>query len=162
MFNFSRDQRIGHEGERWVYRQLQKHGYHPALDPDWLAQGYDMVVSGLPVEVKFARKTYRRRKNARGFYIDYDRWQWFIHDTSLQQQDWILILVAEDDKGDRYPFVLPGSVVGERNQVQLTSHPTQYSGWLKKWLGRWDVIDYIAKQTYQNGGPLFHELGQAA
>lgn len=159
MYSFSQTQAIGHEGEKWAYNALVKHGY----EPQWMAcfehAGCDMKVRDLPIEVKLANPTKRKRKryNRTGLEIVtwYDRWQWLVSATSHNQEDWILLLIVNDRAGDRYPYIVPGGMVLNRRHIQITSHPTQYNGWLSPWLNNWQVIDYLADKVYQNGGPLF-------
>lgn len=147
-----KDQIFGHAGEQWAFNQLAARGYHPRFDPDFNAPGRDLIVYGLPVEVKIARPTLRC---VHGKWRK--RWQWFIHPTTAQLGEYALVLIAEDSQGKRYPYVVPGSAVGNRSQVQLTSHPDKYSGWIAKYLHRWDTIDYLAHEVYANQGPLFDE-----
>lgn len=160
MYSFSRNQRVGAEGEKWVIEQLQARGYDAKFDPDFYNEGYDIIVNGLPTEIKFAHQTRRKRvwTNRIGVVLEnwYDRWQWQIHPTSHRLTDWLLILVA-DVNGDRYPYIVPGGIVLDRTHIQLTSHPNKYRGWLAAWLNRWEIIDYLANGVYQNGGPLFEE-----
>lgn len=157
MHNFSQSQAIGHRAERLVYMELQARNYHPQYYPNFNQEGCDLRVNGLPVEVKFAHKTRRYCKGKR-----YHRWQWCIHPTSQKiHGDWLLILVAQTRPLENWFYVLPGSVAGDRTQIQLTSHPKKYSGWLSEWLNRWDVITYLSNGVYQNGGPLFHQWGVA-
>jgi len=150
----SQDQIFGHAGERWAFDQLVDRGYHPRFDPDFYAPGRDIVVDGLPVEVKIARPT---QQPVRGKFRK--RWQWFIHPTTHQIGEYALILIAEDSTGKRHAYIVPGSAVGTRTQIQLTSHPDKYRGWIAKFKNRWDTIEYLAREVYANQGPLFDEWG---
>lgn len=165
MFNFSAHQRIGHKGEKWAFHELKARGYEVKFDPDFCREGYDLVVNGLPTEIKFAHQTWRKRKrvNRNGLVTEhwYPRWQWQIHPTSRRLTDWLLILVA-DVEGQRYTYVVPGAMVSNRTHIQLTSPPTKYTGWLAQWLNRWEIIEYLANGVYRNGGPLFHEWERIA
>lgn len=164
MYSFSQTQIIGFNGEQWVLDQLAARGYDVRFDPDFRNEGYDLVVNGLPTEVKFAHPTKRKRTtiNRAGVVNElwYDRWQWHIHPTSHRLTDWLLILVAEDRQEDKYPFIVPGGVVLDRVHIQLTSHPTKYNGWLAQFLNQWQMIDYLANGVYRNGGPLFYEWSE--
>lgn len=158
---YSRDQALGLHGERWAIQELSDRG-HTVTVPDFSAPNCDLICDGLCVEVKYARPTTRlyRGKSRNIFYT---RWQWNIHQTAqAMQHDWGLILIAEDAENYLYPFILPGNLVGHREQVQITSHPTQYGGWLAQWLNRWDIIPYLVNGVYRDGGPLFHELESVA
>lgn len=151
----SRDQRIGQAAQEWAIVKLQQQGYD-VLAADFHNEGFDLQVDHLPIEIKFAHPTQRYRINTSGFKVGYDRWQWNIHDTSHNiNRDWCLILIAQDYDMVRFPFILPGGLVGNRNQIQITRHPNLYRGWLKPWLNRWEIITYLLDGTYQDGGPLF-------
>ncbi|MFQ5580282.1 MAG: hypothetical protein ACE5FZ_06690 [Nitrospiria bacterium] len=160
---FSKAQAVGLQGEQWVFKQLQNQGYSPWFVPHFHAKAQDIIVDGLPIEVKFANPTYRVKRNQAGLDVYYPRWQWLIHPTSHEQNDeWCLILVAQDEEEERWPFILPGSQVNKRNHLQLTSHPTRYRGWMAQYLNRWEMIEYLSRRIYQAGGPLFQEWGVAA
>jgi len=160
MYTFSHTQKFGIEGDRWIIEQLEARGYDVKFDPDFFREGFDYVVNGLPTEGKIANATRRTRTwtNRSGLVQErvYHRWQWMVHHTSHQLTDWLLILVADDGQ-DRYPFIVPGGVLLDRNNIQITSHPTKYKGWLAQWLNRWEIIDYLANGVYRNGGPLFEQ-----
>lgn len=164
MYSLSQTQQIGWNGEQWAIDQLAARGYEVKFDPDFCNEGYDLVVNGLPTEIKFAHRTKRKRRhvNRAGVVFDnwYDRWQWCIHPTSHRLTDWLLILVAEDRRKGKYPYIVPGGVVLDRTHIQITSHPTKYKGWLAQFLNQWEMIDYLANGVYRNGGPLFHEWSE--
>lgn len=157
---FSETQKIGSDGEQWVIEQLENRGFKVKFDPDFFNEGYDLVVNGLPTEVKTANSTRRKRVyiNRAGVVFEnwYDRWQWCIHPTSNRLVDWLLILVANDGN-NRYVFVVPGGIVLDRTHIQITSHPQKYKGWLATWLNRFEIIQYLANGVYRNGGPLFEQ-----
>ena len=166
LFSFSRDQKVGFMGERHVYEQLQDRGYVPQVDPDFQRQGFDMVIKPtepgqrpIPVEVKFAYPTRRGMPyiNRAGHKVWYTRWQWKVHETSHKQHEWVLVLVAEDEDGERHHFIIPGGAVGDRTHLKITSHPRKYNGWMKQWLERWELITYLQNGVYRDGGPLFHK-----
>jgi hypothetical protein len=143
---------IGLNGEAWVMEQLRKRGYAPTI-PKYHAP-YDLVVDNVPIEVKTARPT-KRVKDGR----TYTRWQWHIHPTTYDaiQGDWVLILIAQDSTGHRHPYIVPGGIAEPRNQLQITRHPDEFTGWLSAWLNKWDVIDYLSQQIYEKNGPLFQQ-----
>lgn len=149
---FSIMQKFGIKIEDWFLNLAIEKGYKPKLTR-WGAENCDMVIRGLPVEIKAARPTIRRRKGKK-----YTRWQWHIHPTSQQMQgDWVLVLVAQDENEERYLYILPGSVLAGRTHLQLTSHPLEYSGWISRWANKWELISYLGDQRYKNGGSLFLE-----
>jgi len=138
------------QAEVWVFHQLRKRGHKPQFT-EWNTPNCDLKVGTLPIEVKFARPTVRAGRQQK-------RWQFYLSPTSQQMTgEWVAILVAQDLDRKKYPFIVPGSMFKTRTHVQLTSHPTQYRGWLAKFRNRWDVIDYIIKETYRNRGPLLNQ-----
>jgi len=152
------DQIYGYEGECWAFDQLVDHGYHPRFDPDFHAPGRDLIVNGLPVEIKIAHPTYRSDRGTLR-----KRWQWFIHPTTHAIGEYALILIADDSTGKRYAYIVPGSAIGHRTHIQLTSHPDKYRGWIAKFRNRWDTIEYLAQEVYANQGPLFDQwVGRVA
>lgn len=155
---FSPDQKTGLIGERWAYEKLKRLGWPVKLMPDFGNHAYDMQIGKLPIEVKYAQTTYRK-KERQGLTVHVPRWQWFIHPTysKLDDRDWVLILIAEDQKRLKHPFILPGNLLDGRNHLQITSHPTKYSGWLSDWRNEWDVIEFLTQQTYLDDGPTYHQ-----
>jgi len=156
----SRDQRVGLEAENWVFEQLTQRGYSPIIPPDFFKSACDMHVNGLCVEVKVAKRTKRKQKLANGKVKLRDRWQWFIHPTH-PKTEYVLILVADDAKKNRYAFILSGSMVGERSHLQLTSHPEKYNGWMAAYRDKWSMIDFLASQAYKEY-PLFENWDRLA
>lgn len=154
----SPEQRTGLVEEAWVYRKLIEQGYSPTQDPDFFDKSHDMRIKGLPVEVKIAHPTTR--------IVDgkpYTRWQFSIHPTTTAiRGEWCAVLVAQDRAGIKYPFIVPGSHIGDRSHLQITSHPSKYRGWLAEYKDRWDLIDFLVDEVYTDGGPLFHELAEVA
>lgn len=154
--------KIGEMGEKLAFDALVERGYAPQPKPDFRHKGCDMTLNGLPVEVKFANLTasiqkYTKKDGTVVRVVRY-RHQWNIHTTSLNMVgEWILILIAVDDNGEIFYFVLPGELVERRNQIQITSHPNKYRGWLAAWLEQWPVIDYLSDRAYSNRGPLYPE-----
>jgi hypothetical protein len=150
----SPEQLTGLRAQRWVEAQLKKQGL-PVLATGWNTQSCDILVGDLPIEVKTANATYRRRGE-----LKYRRWQWRIHETQkYHHREWALILIAEY-QGQPWPFIMPGSLVNLRPHLQITSTPLAYSGWMASWLNRWDVIEYLLNGTYKDGGPLIAQVRQ--
>lgn len=153
----SPDQEYGSFGEKWVFDQLKQRGYSPKINSRYFAQNCDLFVLDMPVEVKIARQTNRRHKLNNGLDVLYPRWQWSVHDTAKEMNgEWILVLLAQT-KTRIFPYILPGSVIGDRNHLQITSHPDRYQGWLNQYRDKWSIIDYLAQQTYLDNGPTFQE-----
>lgn len=153
----SRDQQFGLEGEKWVMTQLKKRGYKPTLRSDFYVQACDLLVNGLCIEVKIAKPTLRLRKLKSGNVVGYTRWQWFVHPTSQQlSNEWLLVLLAQTNKAI-IPFILPGSQIGDRTHIQITSHPNNYKGWLAAYRNAWDMVAYLTQETYLDNGPTYEQ-----
>jgi hypothetical protein len=153
-------QKEGLKGEKWVYKQLKHMGYDVQQDHNFYTPSLDLRIGNLPIEVKYANKTHRERRKSNGNYVYYPRWQWFIHPTSHNLNAELCLILVASDNGANFAYVMPGSVVNDRTQVQITSHPFIYNGWLAQWLNRWDVVQYLLNNTYQNGGPLYNQWSQ--
>lgn len=154
-FPLSPQQRYGLKIEQSVIRELEKRGYEPHVPTNFSQKACDAVVRGLCVEIKGARRTKRTRVLSSGEVKTYWRYQW-----SLDQRpdgEFVLILVADTPQKKRFHFIVPGSQVGDRTQIQITSHPLKYQGWLSEYLEKWTVIDYLAGQIYLCNGPMFAE-----
>lgn len=147
MFNYSKDQKFGIVGERWVYEQLRRRGHNPRFIKDFFNSGCDLLIDDLPVEVKSARLTLRKYRGRL-----YPRWQWCIKPTSHQKSEWLLVALAHVGK-QIVPYLVPGSLVAARPHLQLTSPPDRYRGWLAAFREEWDMVEYLAHKLYQNGPP---------
>lgn len=152
-------QNYGLRIEKWVYDQLVSRGYSPIIPPNFSQEGCDMLIESLCIEVKAARKTKRKFILSDGTIAYRDRWQWFINST--HKTEYVLILVAETSPQKRYVFIVPGSQMGNRQHIQITSHPSKYSGWIAQYRDAWEVIPYLQKKVYLNNGPLY-ELWERA
>lgn len=153
---FSRDQKLGYQGELWAIAQLKKRGFDPQIPDDFFSNGLDILVDGLPIEVKYAKRTYRKFPANDGQVIYRPRWQWHIHPTSYAPgRDFVAILIAEDDSGKRHVFIVPSLALDGRSHVQITSHPDKYTGWMAEYKDQWGVINRKIGGN-QFDGPLFN------
>lgn len=150
----SETQQHGLKWERWIANQLIQRGYKPRIPQNYFSDGCDLVLDDLCVEIKAARKTWRKLKLANNEFKYYPRWQWRIHPTMPRDKDWLLVLIAET-RAKPYVYLIPGSQVQERPHIQLTSHPEKFNGWFAMYLERWEVIDYLQGKVYADNGPLF-------
>lgn len=148
-------QKYGLKIEQWVIQELERRGYSPKVPTDFNEKACDAYVNGLCIEIKAARRTKRTKVLKSGEVKVYYRYQWSL--GSVPRCEFALILVADTPGRKRICFIVPGSQVGERTHLQITSHPLKYSGWLAQYLEKWDVIDYLAGQVYQGNGPLFEQ-----
>ena len=147
------NQRYGLRIEQWVIEKLTQKGYTPTIPTNFSETACDAWIDGLCIEIKGARRTKRTAVLASGEVKTYYRYQWSI--SPCHRQEYALILVAETPGRKRICFVVPGSQVGERTHLQITSHPLKYQGWLAQYREKWDVIDYLASQVYRGNGPMF-------
>lgn len=144
----SPEQIYGLSGERWVFNQLTRRGCNPVMPPDFFREACDLMIGALCVEVKIARQTLRQIRLADGQRAFYPRWQWRIHPASQRLEcDWVCVLVAEVGNAHEV-YVVPGGVLTERSNIQLTSPPDRYRGWLNQYRNEWSVIDYLLQQAY--------------
>lgn len=136
-------QTFGAEAEGWVWSQLTQRGIKARVISDW-SNCFDLVIDDrlpLPVEVKAARR--RRRQVRPGYYAEEYRW----HLGNIpQDQDFLLALVAEDDRGDRFLYLVPSWAAFGRVGISITSHPERYAGRLAKYLDNWQVIDQVTRE----------------
>lgn len=148
----SPNQNAGLKWEMYVSRQLKARGYTVKMSNRFTSKCVDMRANGLPIEVKYANPTMRRQGGK-----SYNRWQWHIADTQSLHRgtDWALVLIAAAE-GRLYHYILPGGMGWGRSQVQITSHPANYSGWLTDWFEQWEVIHYLSNKLY-DGGRTYHD-----
>lgn len=53
--------------------------------------------------------------------------------TDISHSDHVL-LMAIDNEGVLYRYLIPSRALGDRKKCTITSHPENYSGFLSKWL----------------------------
>lgn len=140
-------QRYGHKGELWALTEFQARGYEAHLITQWSNQ-YDIVLNGLlPVEVKLSRQIWRTVRPG------YKRQFWSFDVARIpQDQDFLLLLIAEDGFGQFWPHLVASCYAFGRSTISITSHPRQYKGFWSACLNRWSVIDwlmYIRQQKNQ-------------
>lgn len=149
---FSPTQTIGLYGEYWVQHQLELLGYNVHLKPNFREPGCDMLVEGMPVEVKISCVSAKWKKLQSGIYHGFPRWQWKVE--KVDTADRVLILVAQDANDFLYPFVMPGVLMAHRQMFEINSHPAKYKGILAQFMNNWSVVDYMLKKRYQDAGQL--------
>jgi len=153
---FSPSQKIGLDGEMWVHHQLEILGYIAQLKPRFFEACCDLVIDGLPVEVKLSKPGARWKMLADGIFQGYPRWQWNV--SAVNTADRVLILVAQDNHGANYPFIMPGAIMAHRDNFEINTHPAKYKGILAGYLNNWSVIDFMLKKQYSDGGQLSLEM----
>lgn len=142
-------QRYGLKGEEWAASELRARGYEVKIISDWSDQ-YDLVVNGvLPVEVKQSRSYMRHVKP--GYYKP----TWCFDVARIpQDQDFLLLLIVEDQFGQFWPHLVPSFHAFGRKSIAITSHPRQYKGYWSEHLNRWSVIDWLINIRQQFAQPL--------
>jgi hypothetical protein len=152
---FSPRQALGLAAEHWALGQLQARGYSAALVSDWLADTDIFLEGCCPVEVKTARATWQRAGRRR---VWRQRWQWDLARLP-QGVDSLVILIAEDDSGRPWVFVLPSWLLWGRRTIQITSRPDRYRGWLSPYLEAWPIVEQVlAERRRRLAGQLAFPL----
>ena len=145
---FGKSQKIGYHGELWAIWQLEQLGYQARLLSNFCSAGVDALINGvLPCEIKFSHRTAKKRRQC-----IYPRWQWNV--AKVDTKDRVLILIAQDTKGKKHPFVMPGAVMATRSKFEINSHPNRYGGLIKPFLGCWETVDFLLEKRYKNSGQL--------
>jgi len=142
-------QRYGFGGEEWASVELRARGYEVKVISDWCDQ-YDLIINGvLPVEVKRSRSYMRHIRP--GYY----RPTWCFDVARIpQDQDFLLLLIAEDDYGQFWPHLVPSFHAFGRHSIAITSHPRIYKGHWSAALKRWSVIDWLINIRERLNQPL--------
>jgi hypothetical protein len=150
--NLCQAQRFGLMAEQWAVAELQKRGYEARLISLFTADSDIILSGGVMVEVKIShcRKRYIRPGYSRPCYF-------FDLHRLPRHRDSIVILICQDNLGDWYPFIAPSWYFFGRYRVNITSHPTQYRGYLADCLERWNNIDTVLARCKNNSPqlPLF-------
>lgn len=131
-------QRYGNIGEQWAMDEFKSRGYEARLVSDYFAD-YDILLNGLlPVEVKLSR-TYLRKVKP-GYYAP----TWCFDTARIApHQDYLLLLICEDQFRQFHPFLIASHLVQGRQTIAITSHPRKYKGFWCTTLNRWSVIDWL-------------------
>lgn len=131
-------QRYGAKGELWALSEFQARGHEARLMTDWTDQ-YDILVNGLlPVEVKLSRSYLRKVRP--GYYAP----TWCFDTARIaKEQDYLLLLICEDQFSQFWPYLVASHLVQGRQTIAITSHPRLYRGQWASTLNRWSVIDWL-------------------
>ncbi len=142
----SQSQKFGLFGEKFAISELNERGLDARLLTHFNAR-YDVIcANGLPIEVKVALMTSRSNNRIR----------WQFKTVAKLDVDYIFILIAIDENGELFTFIIPSSFIGTRQSVSITSHPKAYSGMWAGFLNAWqwinEVMAWRAKyQAIKNG-----------
>jgi len=152
----SEAQRYGLRAELWSLQQLQARDYQAHLVSGFFSNVDILIEPGLPVEVKISRPYLYKVKP--GHYRQ--RWQFDLARSLPANQDWILLAIAEDEERELWPYVLLSGWLNGRSHLQLTSHPSKFSGWIAPHLNGWQNIDTLLDWKQKQAGQLFLPLFQ--
>lgn len=131
-------QKFGLRGELWAKDQLEALGYDVRLISDFF-NCYDLIIDDfLPVEVKISRQ--RRRYIRPGYHRPN-----YSFDVSRipQDQDSVVILICQDETQALWPYIMPSWFVVDKTRVNITSHPTVFSGRYAGYCHLWCVVDEV-------------------
>lgn len=123
---------LGAMGETYVYRVLS--GLGLSVTP-CDGGGPDLLIEGMPVEVKAARpRPYRT-----GASIGY---QFCLHRDGRNgvQAPVVILLCYWNDDADPVAFVVPSDRLGKRRKVTIPGAPWAYSGRWARWYRRWETL----------------------
>jgi hypothetical protein len=144
----SPEQEYGLSAEYWVAEQLQQKGYDANIISSYFAH-YDIVVNGmLAVEVKISRQKIRYVRH--GYYRPV---YWFDVARVPKYVDSVVITIC-DDNDTWYPYVIPSWRLFGKSSLNITSHPTQYSGYVSCYLDKWHIIDLVLHRLAVKNGQL--------
>ena len=146
--HLSVNQRTGLAGETYAAGLLLERGYNVTIPANFLCPNTDLLINGLPVEVKLALPTVRTVRPG------YTRTRWQFNIGNVPATDRVYLIIARDTAGQHWPYIVPSAVLINRPHIQLTSHPTHYAGFIAPFLHAWTVIDYLLTRQYQNAGQL--------
>lgn len=150
----STKQSYGHKGELWALCELQYRGYETRLISRWTDQ-YDILVNGvLPVEVKLSHSYMR---SVRPGYKS-PTWAFDVARTP-QDQDFLLMLICEDQFGQFWPYLIPSWQIQGRHGITITSDPRFYKGHWAESLNRWSNVPWLINIRQQFNQPLLFEMG---
>lgn len=144
----SANQSYGHKSELWAVTEFQARGYSARLISQWTDK-FDIIVGDiLPVEVKRSHpywRTVRPGYKLQAWYFDVAR--------IPQDQDFLLLLIAEDGFGQFWPHLVPSFHAFGRSTISITSHPRHYTGRWSASLNRWSVIEWLINIRQEKNQP---------
>jgi hypothetical protein len=127
---------LGALGEHYVARLLSGIG----LNVEHNAPA-DLLVEGIPVEVKAARPRPYRSDGHKGY-------QFCIHREGRNGLQAELLILLCYWKAGRKPaaFVLPTHIVGERRKIVIPNYPWTYAGQWAPWYENWETIAEVLER----------------
>lgn len=130
------NQKLGKLGEMYVTYWLKYLGYE-AIDTSNARYQGDVTITATQgaKTIHFEVKTARRGNSG--------SWQFCLRKdrkTSINHSDYV-VLLAVDDYGKLFRYVVPVDYFGKAQKFTISSHPTSYSGKVSPFLVRGDEID---------------------
>ena len=144
-------QRYGNIGEEWALAEFKARGHEARLISNYYDQFDLLIDSQLPVEVKLSRAYLRKVRP--GYYVP----TWCFDTARInREQDYLLLLICEDQYQQFWPYLVPSFFIQNRQTIGITSHPRKYKGYWSDSLNRWSVIDWLIniRQHYNQQLPL--------
>jgi len=133
----------GDLGEEMVYNELCARGY--AVEYDVPA---DLLVNGVPVEVKTAHVSNYRSERGDGY--QFCIWR----EGHCKVQAPVIVLVCLTDSGATF-FVVPSDSIGNRRKIVISHpEPEKYRGKWMCFLEKWDVIAMMVNAQSSYRPPL--------
>jgi hypothetical protein len=131
---------LGLEGERFVASLLYRAGLTVEM-----GESSDLLVEGVPVEVKAARPSNRGRGRQPEYQFSLRRIRRNgDHKTDHRKSALVVLLCYFSDDYDPVAFVIPSTRLGDRKMVKITSSlPWVYAGQWAKYLNDWDQLVWI-------------------
>ena len=125
-------QELGALGELWTMRQLQSAGLAVSLGGP-----ADLLVEGLPVEVKTARPKRYRGDGRRGYQFCLSK----PGHTDHRRAAVVILLAWWCDQANPTAFIIPSGALGNRRKVTIPNRqPWLYDGRWARYRGQWEVI----------------------
>lgn len=162
----SNTQRFGSIVEAWAADELTKRGWHVRMMPNFF-ESFDLLIDGfLPCEVK-ASKPYSQHAHGNIFR---QRWQFDLRrglgrGINARTQDFLYVLVAVDDNGELFPYIVPSAWTVDRSKTpSVTSHPKNFRGWLAEGLENWSNVHkvYGWRRKFLDCQPALFDLAEVA
>lgn len=134
---------LGEMGETYVCRLLSGLGLDVKFDGP-----ADLLVNGVPVEIKAARPRPYRDDGRKGY-------QFCLHRDGKRgiQAPVVILLCYWSEKHNPVAFVIPSHRLGKRRKVTIPGHPWSYSGRWARWYRRWEALADEIENAQGVGAP---------
>jgi hypothetical protein len=135
----------------WAKDKFEAQGYEAESYSRWTDK-FDLLLNGiLPVEVKRSRSYMRHVRP--GYKVA--TWHFDVGRVP-QDQDFLILLICEDEQGAHYPYLIPSWQIHGRHSVSITSHPERYKGYWAGSLNNWSATERLIelREQYNQSLPL--------